>query len=537
MLPHNKTRLIVDLTLILILCLALFVRTYRIDSIPFGLYPDEAVNAADALFANETGNYRLFYPNNFGREGLFINLQAIALQLFGTSVPALKLWSALFGTGAVFGMYLLGTELYKRRLAGLIAAFLTATSYWAINFSRIGFRAIMVTFLLSVTFFFLFRGLRTQRFIYFILGGLFFGLGLHTYVAFRLAPLILILLLPVLILSYEHFIKRYWRHIGVFVFSAFVAAAPMFYHFFIAHPEDFSSRSVAVSIFSPNVNHGDFFGTLGKTFGTSLLKYNFWGDQNWRHNYPPYPILDPFVGTLFLSGFLYIIWQTIILLGRRMRDGDRDMRLVTNVFLLGSFFVMLMPEFLTNEGLPHALRAIGTQMPVFLMATLPLFWLTKKALHSSLGTRTIFLCIILIALVGSAFFNGTKYFVFFANSPHQASAFNFNLRNIADYLLTLPDETPKYVVSMDGSKIEGNRLPINVQPIFFFTYGKIKNLTYLLPDSDIIITGGSIIVLTEYNARLIENIQKRAPRAIVQNIDFHPGTGSNFTAILLPAMP
>ena len=90
---------------------------------------------------------------------------------------------------------------------------------------------------------------------------------------------------------------------------------------------------------------------------------------------------------------------------------------------------------------------------------------------------------------------------------------------------------------MDGSKIEGNRLPINVQPIFFFTYGKIKNLTYLLPDSDIIITGGSIIVLTEYNARLIENIQKRAPRAIVQNIDFHPGTGSNFTAILLPAMP
>jgi len=40
---------------------------------------------------------------------------------------------------------------------------------------------------------------------------------------------------------------------------------------------------------------------------------------------------------------------------------------------------MLIPEFLSGEGLPHALRSIGTQMPVFLMATLPVVWLYKKA--------------------------------------------------------------------------------------------------------------------------------------------------------------
>jgi hypothetical protein len=61
----------------------------------------------------------------------------------------------------------------------------------------------------------------------------------------------------------------------------------MLYHFFIAHPEDFASRSSHISILEPAVNGGDLWGTLGKTFSISLLKYNFWGDQNWRHNYPP----------------------------------------------------------------------------------------------------------------------------------------------------------------------------------------------------------------------------------------------------------
>ena len=431
---------------IAILILAFAVRIYRIDSIPAGLYPDEAANGVDALHAIETGNFELFYPANFGREGLFINLQALSIALFGNTILGLKLWSILFGTFSVLGIYLLGRELFHRRAAGIIAAFMLATSYWAINFSRIGFRAIMTTFLLSFSFYFFFRGLRTRRLTDFLISGLIFGLGLHTYVAFRLAPLILIILLPALILSYEHFLRRFWKHTALFLLGAFVAASPMLYYFFISHPEDFASRSSHISVFAPEINRGDLWGTITKTFSISLIKYNFFGDQNWRHNYPPYPILDPFVGTLFLAGFLYIIWQTITLLGRRIREGDRDTRLVTGFFLLGSFFVMLMPEFLTNEGLPHALRSIGTQTPVFLMAALPAFWIMQKALRSPLGTRIALFAILIIALFGSAIFNLTKYFVFFAASPAAAGSFNENYTNMSRYLLSLPDEIHKYVL-------------------------------------------------------------------------------------------
>ena len=329
--------------LVAIILLAFFVRIYHIESIPTGLYPDEAANGVDALHALETGAYQLFYPANYGREGLFINIQAFFISLIGNTLTGLKFASILFGTLSVLGIYLLGKELFHRKGAGLLAAFMLATSYWAINFSRIGFRAIMTTFILTFSFYFFFRGLHSRKIRDFAYAGLIFGLGLHTYIAFRVAPLILILLLPVLMLSYEKFLKHYWKHGLAFILAAFITASPMLYHFFVSHPEDFASRSSHISVFTPEVNQGNLPATLLKTFSLSLLKYNFWGDQNWRHNYPPYPILDPFVGTFFLAGFLFLIWQTVTLLGKRIREGDRDLRLVTNTFLLGSFFGMLMP--------------------------------------------------------------------------------------------------------------------------------------------------------------------------------------------------
>lgn len=534
MTPRSKTTLQIGTALALILALAFFVRIYHIESIPAGIYPDEAANGVDALHALETNNFELFYPANFGREGLFINLQALSIALFGNTITGLKLWSIIFGTLSVLGISLLATELFKRRGAGLIAGFMLATSYWAINFSRIGFRAIMTTFLLTFSFYFFFRGLRTRRFTDFLLSGAIFGLGLHTYVAFRLAPLILILLLPALLLSYEKFLKRFWKHALFFLFGAFVTAAPMLYYFFISHPDDFSSRSSHISIFAPEINHGNLWGTLAKTFSTSLIKYNFFGDQNWRHNYPPYPILDPFVGTFFLAGFLFVIWQTVTLIGRRIRDGDRDTRLVTNVFLLGSFFAMLAPEFLTDEGLPHALRSIGTQMPVFLMATLPAFWILKKALRSEPGMKIALFSLLIITLLASATFNLTKYFVFFAASPSAAGSFNENYTNMGRYLLTLPDNVNKYVLFDEKGNNDRFHLPVFAHPTYYLTYHRVANLSIVNPDTTFV--GPGILLMVNYNDTLAKKFQSLYPGATIERIDMNgPNrTGGDFNVIVLP---
>ncbi|MEI6650315.1 MAG: glycosyltransferase family 39 protein [Candidatus Moraniibacteriota bacterium] len=498
------------------------IRWYDIDRIPSGLYPDEAMNGTNALDANRTGDYQIFYPDNQGREGLFINIQAFSVKAFGSNMPALKLPSTIFGMLAILGIGLLAWELFRSRYAALIAAFLTATSYWAINFSRIGFRAIMVPFILSFAFFFFFRGLRKEKIGLFIVSGLFFGAGLNTYTAYRLAPFILIFLLPFLFLSYKSFLKRYWKHALAFVFSAALTAGPMFYAF-IAKPEIFDSRAAAVSIFEPAINHGDFWGTLGKTLGLALIKYNFVGDQNWRHNYPPYPILDPIVGIFFLTGLIFSIKMLFSLLRDRIRTKTRDVELPVHAFLLIAFIVMLAPEFLTNEGLPHALRSIGTQPAVFLLATIPILFLFRKLFEKKSGSKVALAIPLILILATSAVWNLTKYFVFYRNQPEQHASFNENYRNMSTYLVSLPKEIHKYVVQDSF---------IAVRPIVFLTDGKTENLEYVSPDADF--QTPAVVVMQRFDPQAFENIRTRFPAAYESKIDLDPGYGSDFTSIVIP---
>ena len=534
---HSRAHFSVIISLIVLLCLAFFLRVYRLDSIPIGLYPDEAANGVDALHALETHHFELFYPANYGREGLFINLQALSIWLIGNTLIGLKLFSAIFGTLTVLGFFLLGRELFHRTSAGFAAAFMLTTSYWAINFSRIGFRAIMTSFLLSFSFYFFFRGLRSQRKRDFLFSGLIFGLGLHTYIAFRVAPLILILLLPALFLSYERFFHRFWKYGLTFILGAFITAAPMLYYFFISHPENFESRSSHISVFSPEVNHGDLLGTVTKTFATSLIKYNFFGDQNWRHNYPPYPILDPVVGTFFLTGFFLLLGQTFRLLYRRIRYTDRDFRLIINTFLFSSFFTMLAPEFLTNEGIPHALRSIGTQMPVFLFATVPVLWLFNKARHNTYGVRIAIFSILILSFSASMLFNVTKYFILFANSKEASDSFNENYTNMAKYFLSLPDSVHKYYLIDSQGNTDRFHLPVAGMPVYFLTYGKVKN--FEIVNSETVMQEPGVFVMTHFDQEKVNTLRQLFPNASLAHIDMNgPNrTGGEFDALLFPNTP
>src|SRR3990167_955982 len=109
---NKKVRSAVWFWLILILVIATFFRLWQIQTIPHGLYPDEAMNGNNALEALDTGDFKVFYSENNGREGLFINIQALSLKAFGNEAWALRLVSALFGILTVAGLYLLTRQLY-----------------------------------------------------------------------------------------------------------------------------------------------------------------------------------------------------------------------------------------------------------------------------------------------------------------------------------------------------------------------------------------------------------------------------------------
>lgn len=430
-----------------IIAIAIFLRTYHITTIPSGIYPDEANNAVDAITALAAHDYRWFYPANNGREGLFINMIALSFALCGIGIAQLKLVGIVMGVLTVIGVWMLARELFvSRPRVALLAAYLTAVSFWAVNFSRIGFRANMMLPVLTFGFAFLLRGARTRSTISYAIGGCIFGLGLHTYIAFRVAPALLAALLILFLLQGErHYIRAQWRGVVVFVLCAFLSAAPML-RTFQMHPEYLVSRTADISVFAPSDR--PLGKTLITTITTSLLQFNVTGDQNWRHNYPPLPQLEPIVGIMFLIGIAIALWRACYFLGARFIKNVRNRAMIVYWFLIAWFAAFLAPAFLTTEGLPHALRSIGTIPPVMIFAALAMdavidgAWYHSRRAYGYALAGTILLC------VYTGMFTMVTYFALWGFNPAQADAFNKNLTDIGTALAARPaNDTFAYVVA------------------------------------------------------------------------------------------
>ncbi|MFA5926164.1 MAG: glycosyltransferase family 39 protein [Parcubacteria group bacterium] len=516
----------------LVVFLALFFRTYHLSSLPPGVYPDEAVNGIDAITANAAHHWKVFYENNNGREGLFMNMIALSFGLFGISVFSLKIWSVLAGTFTVLGMILLGEELFQNRRGGIIAGFLTATSFWAINFSRIAFRAILLPLVLVFTVYFLVRGIQKKKIIDYVLAGAFFGLGVHTYIAFRVAPLILIVLLLFFVINRKKFIATHWKEIAAFSVAMIIVALPILVDF-LHNPVHFSGRTGQVSVFNPEVNQGHLLLTLGKSFGLSLAQFNFYGDQNWRHNLPSQPELPLFIGIFFLIGLFYFIYEFFYLLYRRIRLGERSERLIAVSLLLSWFFVMLLPSAISFEGLPHALRSIGSLPAALLLAAFAIdeafewsaagkFKKYKKALWAGL----------ILIVVGSGIWSVKLYFVDWNRSKDVHGAFDEQYMNMAGYLNSLPSDTEKYVVDNGpGIKMEDG-LQTSAETVKLFTYQKSGNAVYLDPEFDPRkISVPSQVVLMSYDERIISRILDVFPESRVQTLKYQPGYNIDFAVV------
>lgn len=513
----SKTKIYI--LLVLIIALGAFLRIYNIDNAPPGVYPDEAVNGIDAARAAETGNFEWFYPDNNGREGLYINVIAIFFKFFGISVLTLKLASIFFGTITIWGVYLLGKELFRNERVGLIAAYLTAVSFWAINFSRIGFRAIALPAILSFSFYFLLLGLRSKKWFHFALGGFIFGLGLHTYIAFRIAPAILFAVLLILIINRRHFLKSYWTSIAVFVIFTTISAAPMLYTFFVSHPEYFESRSASVSVFSPEVNGGNPIKAFAKSFSLSMLKYNFWGDQNWRHNFPPYPLLDPITGIAFLIGLIYSIFKFFHLAAIRIFKKARDYKTGPYLLLISSFFLMLAPEFLTAEGNPHALRAIGTLPFVFIFSAMAFNYFLGKTEEKTYLQKKVAGFLILIMLLSIGVFNTVKYHVVWANKEQTADSFEKNLMDITYYLKTLPSSTEKIIIAENMQRIPIKLFSKNISNIEYFYHSETADIS---PKNK----NDFIIIITDRDDGAISAFQRKFPGLKLE--EMNDGKGTSF---------
>jgi len=495
--------------LLAILAIAAFFRLWQLDSIPPSLWPDEAINANTAVNILDSKTFQVFYPENHGREGFFFLLISFAFSAFGISVWSFKLVPALAGVLTVLGQYFLALELFRKKSVALLSAFFLAISFWHINFSRIGFRAILTPLVLTFSFYFFFRGLRTKKIRDFIFSGLIFGMGFHTYISFRLAVLILafVLLFWLFVAIKENWKRKYLISAAALLFAIFITAMPVGIYF-LENPGDFMSRALGVSIFEQENPVKEF----AKSIAVHLSMFNFAGDRNLRHNLPGFPQLSPLVGIFFLAGFFWAIRRIVVLL--KNNRANRLTEIGIFLFLFVWLFALLLPSALTVEGIPHALRSIGIIPAAYLFAGLGAYliyqwgkskWQEKK-MKPSVFKGVSFL--LLAAMTLSSF---VMYFIVWAKNPDLENAFTTRFTDVGRELNALPAETKKYVIESEGD------LPTEVSKFIQRTAGRIDDATYIQPEETgtIAFSPGDFIFTMNKEISFLETILERFPEGVL----------------------
>lgn len=488
------------LLIALIVLTAFFFRTYQLVSIPPGLYPDEAHNGNNASQAWENNDWKVFYPENNGREGLFINLQSISVAAFGHSAWSLRIVSAFVGTLTVLGLYFLVRKVFNWQIAA-IASFLLATSFWHTMFSRIGFRAIMAPFFVVWGFYFFWRGISSARVWNFVVSGLCWGLGMYTYIGFRAMPLALILTLVAYWFSvkkdfghseYLHTRFELTRGFAALMVTALIVFIPLGWYFY-NNPSDFLGRTSQVSIFATE----NPLLTLAVGTVKTLGMFNFVGDFNGRHNLAGQPVLWWPLGTFFIIGLIRSIYKF------RKGWATHGHFSTAQTMLLSWFAVGLLPVVFSFESLPHALRAIIVAPVIYIFAAEGLWWLYESfekwyhthdvhlvklkslpgqhmILHESVIMSTLVIVAFLLSVGGYEF---NKYFTVWAREDLTKLSFHYSETALADRLNQMSRITPKYVVIDDNSNPSFSYWPI--QSVMFLTNTetpekqRAKNIYYI----------------------------------------------------------
>ena len=476
----------------LIFAVALLFRFSALDRIPPGVFSDEALNGNEGIRAQRAGDYKIFFPTNNGREGLWINLIGLSESVLGVNQFGLRFPSAVVGSLTVLALFLLARELFSLRTA-LFSAWFLATAFWHVAFSRIALRAILVPFLLTISVLLLLRairvaseGRRAPSKILAALGGLLYGLGFHSYIAYRFTPFVILAFLAI---DFESRRRRkeplrpWFLILGLWLATALIAALPIGLYF-LHHPADFFTRANQVSIFSePDPLVGLWEGMIG-----SLAQFDFKADSWWLVNIGRAPLLVLPVGLLFVIGIV-LACRTALKHGVHARQ---------HWLLLLWFFVMLLPSVLA--GGPSALRSIGTLPAVFMFAGIAAEFVFDMLVVSRVA-RTLFL----LVLTAAGALEAHRYFVVWARDPRAALEADAPKLEVGRFLNSLSPSTPRYLVvnrddddvsipfiDRDGFEFS---LPISAETVLFATDGHPTPI-FLFDDdaTDTDFVRGSVIV-------------------------------------------
>jgi hypothetical protein len=411
-----------------LILLGFWFRFWRLAELPPEMNSDHVEKLMD-VHDLVTGQRPIFFTRNTGREPWQFYWTLAFMRLFDLELKyfALKVGTAAVSLLTLPGVYLLGREMFGRRV-GLWATLFSAVSSWPVLISRIGLRYPFNPAITPWSLFFLLRGLRRGERNDFLLLGLSLGVGLQGYTAFRAMPLAVgvcwLVCLFVGWLRPEIVTLRpstLVRNALLTVLIALIVFIPLG-RYSLEYPEHFWYRSFS-RVSNPDYPYqGSPPVILAKNLWNLALMFHWDGDEVWvAHWRRDAPVLDPLLGALLVLGLVMILRRIL-----RQRD-------LLSLCLVIAGGLLLLPSALSlafpSEN-PSVVRTGGAIPVVMILAALPVGLGLNAAQDRSSGWRRAGVrALSLVLAISVVAVNRQRIFTDYAQQYNQ---FSINATEIAD---------------------------------------------------------------------------------------------------------
>ncbi len=415
--------------IILILFIAVFLRLYNFDRIPYGLNHDGALESLEAI---EILNKPLPYkPYSIERpwlgETLFRYYLAAIMNVFGINEWAVKLGSSLIAIATIPFFYIFVKEIFDKKVA-IYATFLFAISGWHIIMGKSVWRALSLPFFEVITLYFLLRTLKTKKYFQAALTGILLSLTLNTYAASRIIPAVIIFISILFLLHNRkgHNFLKSAKLLFIFLIFFILTILPLV-NFYIKHPGIFNSRTNFLSV-TNRIRETGSIQPLIDNFKRTALMFNVraGGDDFFVQQ----PLLDSPTSYLFIIGIVYSIFK---------------LSAFNYQLTLAGFILNLIPGFLSA---PNGNRNIGVMPFVYLIAGIGLyaiFKLLKKIFRGNSSiSATIVVLICSYGLINTyQLYLGSQRYDIFGFNPETTKVAYYMKSRLKTYDFYMTDDYPR----------------------------------------------------------------------------------------------
>jgi MFS family permease len=293
--------------------LALFLRLYKLDQVPYPIENDEATLGSEVHNILH-GDLTNFFQLGWNWDSLLNSIpEVVSIGIFGNTIFGVRFAPAIFGTFTVLFLYFLARFMFDK-----LTAFLAALCLLAIpphlHFSRLGVPNIIVGFWAVLVFWITYRAIKSGHMSDYLLAGLLTGLPLYSYTGSQLVSAIGAGMLVVCILVKRGYLRKHWRNLLVYAVILAIVVAPSLYLAHL-HPETFLVRFRGDNIFAnhwlisePRNSGRSIAVALFDQFRISTLVFVSVGATGGFYD-SPLPFLFPVAAILFVLGLGYSLFH------------------------------------------------------------------------------------------------------------------------------------------------------------------------------------------------------------------------------------